>query len=345
MTQQASPADAHAPRLETAEPPAPNSPQHRPPVSGGNRPGRRRRRSPTAAPLSIYLFPLPALAVFMFFFVVPTLQAFQYAVTDWNGYSADFEWVGLDNFVRVLTGDSLFRNALFNNLKFLLVVLVVQTAMSLILALALQRNTRIHIALRALFFFPTILSSVSVAFVWKFIYDPGFGLGNSILGALSAIPQAVGLDVDLTSGFLGNDALAIYWVALAQCWAHVGQLMVIYVAGLQAIPSELYEAADVDGVSRWQRFWYVTWPQLAAPTGIVMAYTTVQSFKAFDLILGLSGLPPKASMDILSTRIYTSFANSEYGYAAAESVIFMLLIAVITWLQRRAIKAVHPSED
>src|SRR5699024_7861350 len=232
-----------------------------------------------------------------------------------------------------------------NNLKFLLVVLVVQTAMSLILVLSLQRNSRLHVALRAQFILPTILSSVTVAFVAKTIYYPRFGLGNSILGSLSTIPQALGLDVGLTSSFLGNDAMAIYWVALAQCWAHVGQLMVIYVAGLQSIPAELYEAADMDGAGRWQRFRYVTWPQLAAPTGIVMAYTTVQSFKAFDLILGLSGLPPKASMDILSTRIYTSFANSQYGYAAAESVIFMLLIAVITWLQRRAIRAVHPSED
>src|SRR5699024_12107259 len=97
--------------------------------------------------------------------------------------------------------------------------------------------------------------------------------------------------------------------------------------------------------SRWYRCWNVTCPTLPAPTGIVMAYTAVQSFKAFDLILGLSGIPPKASMVILSTRIYASFANSQYGYAAAESVIFMILIAVITWLQRRAIKAVHPSED
>lgn len=342
MTQQATPADAVTARVDSTGPPGARPPRG---GRGSAGPSRRRRRSATAPPLSIYLFPLPALIVFVIFFIIPTMQAFQYALTDWNGYSADFEWVGLDNFTRVLTGDSLFRNALFNNLKFLLIVLVVQTAMSMILALALLRNTRTHVALRALFFFPTILSSVSVAFVWKFIYDPSYGLGNSILGALSAIPQAIGLDIDLTSSFLGNDNLAIYWVAIAQCWAHIGQLMVIYVAGLQAIPAELYEAADVDGASRWQRFWNVTWPQLAAPTGIVMAYTTVQSFKAFDLILGLSGIPPKGSMDILSTRIYTSFANSQYGYAAAESVIFMILIAVITWLQRRAIKAVHPSED
>lgn len=342
MTQQVTPADASPAPVDSTEPPGARSPRG---GRGSAGPSRRKRRAATAPPLSIYLFPLPALIVFVIFFMIPTMQAFQYALTDWNGYSADFEWVGLDNFTRVLTSDSLFRGALFNNLKFLLVVLVVQTAMSMILALALLRNTRMHVALRALFFFPTILSSVSVAFVWKFIYDPSYGLGNSILGGISAIPQAIGLDIDLTSSFLGNDDLAIYWVAIAQCWAHIGQLMVIYVAGLQAIPAELYEAADMDGATRWQRFWNVTWPQLAGPTGIVVAYTTVQSFKAFDLILGLSGIPPKGSMDILSTRIYTSFANSQYGYAAAESVIFMILIAVITWLQRRAIKAVHPSED
>lgn len=342
MTQHATSADA-APVGNGSNEPSPARSRRKAGDSAG--PGRRRRRAATAPPLSIYLFPLPALAVFAFFFVVPTLQAFQYAVTDWNGYSSDFNWVGLDNFTRVLTGDSLFRNALFNNLRFLLVVLVVQTWMSLILALALLRNTRLHVALRALFFFPTILSSVSVAFVWKFIYDPSYGLGNSILSAVSAVSRALGIDVDLTASFLGNDSMAIYWVAMAQCWAHIGQLMVIYIAGLQAIPAELYEAAEVDGAGRWQRFWNVTWPQLAAPTGIVMAYTTVQSFKAFDLILGLSGIPPKGSMDILSTRIYTTFANSQYGYAAAESVIFMILIAVVTWLQRRAIKAIHPSED
>ncbi|WP_246958068.1 sugar ABC transporter permease [Brachybacterium sp. Marseille-Q7125] len=342
MTQQATPAGA-APANGHSTETGPDRSVARRGVDSG--PSRRRRRAATAPPLSIYLFPLPALVVFVIFFMIPTLQAFQYAITDWNGYSADFNWVGLDNFKRALVGDSLFHNALFNNLKFLLVVLFVQTTFSLILALALLRNTRIHIALRALFFFPTILSSVSVAFVWKFIYDPSYGLGNSILGGISAISQAIGLDVDLTSSFLGNDALAIYWIALAQCWAHIGQLMVIYIAGLQAIPAELYEAAEMDGAGRWQRFWNVTWPQLAAPTGIVMAYTTVQSFKAFDLILGLSGIPPKGSTDILSTRIYTTFANSQYGYAAAESVIFMILIGVITWLQRRAIHAVHPSED
>lgn len=304
-----------------------------------------RRRSPAAPGPSIYLFPLPALLVFAVFFVQPTIQGFQYAVTDWDGYSADFTSVGLGNFTRALTGDSLFTNAAINNGKFLLTVVVVQTVVSLVLALALLRENRGSIALRALFFFPTILSSVSVAFVWKFVYDPTFGLGNSVLRGGAQLLSAVGLDVQpLQLSYLGDESAAIFWVAGAQCWAHIGQMMVVYIAGLQAIPRELYEAASTDGASPGQQFRSITWPLVAPATAIVVAYTTIQSFKAFDLILGLSGIPPRGSLDILSTRIYTTFANSQYGYAAAESILFMVLIGLVTLLQRRALRLV-PSAD
>lgn len=296
---------------------------------------RRRRGGASRVHPALWLFPLPAVVLYVVFFALPTLQAFQYAVTDWDGYSAAFKQVGLGNFSTITTGDDLFRNALFNNIKFLLVVVVLQTALSLLLALLLQRNSKSSTTLRALYFLPTILSSVSVAFVWKFMYDPNFGLINQTLGA-------VGLD-GAKSAFLGNDSMAIYWVALCQVWAHTGQLMVIFIAGLQQIPEELYESADLDGAGRWQRFRYVTWPMVAPATAIVIAYTTIQSFKAFDLILGLGGNPPKTSMDILSTRIYTTFTNSQFGYAAAESIVFMLIIALVSFLQRRAVRLTQPA--
>jgi raffinose/stachyose/melibiose transport system permease protein len=209
-------------------------------------------------------------------------------------------------------------------------VVVGQTVLSLLFAMFLTKNTRSSIALRALFFFPTILASVSVAFIWKFIYDPNFGLINQTL-------DAVGLD-GLKSPFLGDDSKAIFFVAVTQVWFHVGQMMVVYVAGLQQVPQELYESARVDGATRWHEFRYVTWPMIAPATAIVLAYTMIQAFKAFDLILGLGGNPPKASLDILSTRIYTTFANSQFGYAAAESILFMIVILAVTWLQRRAVR-------
>lgn len=289
-----------------------------------------RRRSATRTHPALLLFPLPALVVYVIFFALPTLQAVQYSVTDWDGFSATFEQVGVSNFTRALTNDDLFLNALTNNLKFMLVVVLLQTVLALMLAVFLVRNSRSSVALRALFFFPTILSSVSVAFIWKFVYDPNFGLLNRTLGA-------VGLD-GLQSSYLGNDQAAIYWIAVTQIWFHAGQMMVIFIAGLQAVPPELYEAAEVDGAGPWTRFRHITWPMIAPATAIVVAYTTIQSFKAFDLILGLGGNPPKFSLDILSTRIYTTFANSEFGYAAAESLIFMAFIAVVVFAQRRVLK-------
>jgi len=311
--------------LKPASPPeAPTLPTPEKPVG----------RNPMAAHPALWLFPVPALVLYVTFFVIPTIQGVIYSVTDWDGFSPTAQFVGLDNFVTIFTSDDLFRNALSNNIKFMLVVVVFQTIFSLVLAVFLSKNSKSSVALRSVFFFPTILSSVSVAFIWKFVYDPNFGLINSVL-------EAVGLG-RFQSAFLGNDNQAIYWVALTQVWFHVGQMMIIFIAGLQQIPQELYESAETDGASRWQQFRHITLPMVAPATAIVMAYTTVQSFKAFDLILGLGGNPPKSSLDILSTRIYSGFANSQFGYAAAESLVFMALIAAITWIQRRAVKASNP---
>jgi raffinose/stachyose/melibiose transport system permease protein len=290
--------------------------------------GRGRRFART-----LLLFPLPALALYVTFFIVPALQGLQYSTTDWDGFSPTYTNVGLGNFVDIATADDLFRNALGNNLKFLLAVVIGQTALALLLAVLLAARSRGSTLLRGLYFLPTVLSSVSVAFVWRFVYDPNFGLANTLLGA-------VGLD-RFQSAYLGNERTAIFFVAIAQIWFHAGQMMIIYIAGINQIPAELYEAARTDGAGRWQQFRYVTWPMVAPATALVVAYTTIQSFKAFDLILGLGGNPPRTSLDILSTRIYTTFANTELGYAAAESVVFMVAIAAVTLAQNRAARLAH----
>ncbi|GAB7052786.1 carbohydrate ABC transporter permease [Catenuloplanes indicus] len=269
----------------------------------------------------LYLFPIPALALYLAFFVLPAAQGLQYAITDWDGFSPSYNQVGAGNFARIVTNDDQFANALRNNLTFLLAVVSGQTVLALGLAVLLAARTRGSTVLRALFFLPTVLSSISVAFVWRFVYDPNLGLLHSL-----GVPGR----------FLGDEDTAILWVAVAQIWFHAGQMMVLFIAGLHQIPAELHEAAHVDGAGRWQRFRFVTWPMLAPATALVVAYTTIQSFKAFDLILGLAGNPPRSSLDILSTRIYTTFTNSQLGYAAAESVVFMLAIGVVTWLQNRA---------
>ncbi|MFJ8921435.1 carbohydrate ABC transporter permease [Streptomyces sp. NPDC102415] len=279
---------------------------------------------------ALWWFPVPALALYLFFFAYPTVQAVQYALTDWDGYSAEYDSVGLGNFGEIATSDDVFANAAGNNLKLTVTVVLAQTALALLLALYLVRTTRSSTLLRALFFLPTVLSSVSVAFVWRFVYDPDGGLFNSAL-------RGVGLD-SFQSVYLGDPDKAVLWLALTQVWFHAGQMMVVFIAGLQAIPRELYESAELDGAGRWARFRHITWPLVAPATGIVLAYTTIQSFKAFDLVLGLGGNPPGPALDILSTRVYTTFSNNEFGYAAAQSLVFMVMIALLTWVQRRALR-------
>ncbi|RAZ67720.1 carbohydrate ABC transporter permease [Planococcus maitriensis] len=281
---------------------------------------------------SIYLFFLPGLVLYSLFFLYPTISALFYSFTDWDGLSAAFQFVGIDNYTRAFTGDSIFQKTIGNNLKFMLTVVVFQTLVALAFALIVIKNTKTNVFLRALYFFPTILSSVSVAFIWAFIYDPSMGILNQILGLL-------GLDF-LAQNWLGNANIAIYSLAITQVWFHAGQMLIIFVAGLQAIPEELYEVAKIEGASKWQTFKGVTWPLLAPSATIVVAYTTIQSFKAFDLVFAMTGGGPNNSTEIIATYIYdVAFKSYQFGYASAISIIFMVIIALITYLQFKALRS------
>lgn len=281
---------------------------------------------------TIFLFFVPGFVLYSIFFLYPTVSALFYSFTDWDGFSDAFAFIGFDNFERAFTGDSIFRKTIGNNLKFMLVVVVFQTLVALAFAMILMKNTKTTVFLRALYFFPTILSSVSVAFIWAFIYDPSLGILNQIL-------EAIGLDF-LAQNWLGNANIAIYSLAITQVWFHAGQMLIVFVAGLQAIPQEMYEVAKIEGASKWQTFRSVTWPLLAPSATIVVAYTTIQSFKAFDLVFAMTGGGPNNSTEIIATYIYDiAFRSYQFGYASAISVIFMIIIAIITFLQFKALRS------
>jgi raffinose/stachyose/melibiose transport system permease protein len=270
---------------------------------------------------------LPAAIIFTLFYFVPFIANLRYSLTKWDRIT-DPEFVGIRNFVNLLTNDDLFYQVLGNNLKFTFLVVVFQTVFSLIFALFLIKNTRANIALRTLFFFPTILSSVSVGMIWLFMYDPNFGAINLFFNKLGLESFAL--------NWLGSEGSALYAIAFTQVWFHTGQMMVIYIAGLQQIPQELYEAADMDGATRWQQFRYVTWPMSISTTIVVMAYTTIQSFRAFDLIFSMTQGGPGNSTNIFAVLIYqTIFSELRIGYAAAQSIFFILVLVFITFLQRR----------
>ncbi|UAL48422.1 sugar ABC transporter permease [Sutcliffiella horikoshii] len=280
----------------------------------------------------LYLFFVPGLIFYSIFFILPTISAVFYSFTDWDGLTTNFNFVGFENYTNLVTNDSIFIKAMTNNLKFMLFVVVFQTLFSLVFAVLLVKNTKTNIFLRALYFFPTILSSVSVAFIWSYMYDPNLGIINNLF-------TSVGLEI-LANNWLGDQNIAIYSIAFVQVWFHTGQMLIIFVAGLQAIPEDLYEVAKIEGASRWQTFSKVTWPLIAPAATIVVAYTTIQSFKAFDLIYAMTRGGPNYATEILATHIYTTaFRSFKFGYASAESVIFMLVIALITFLQFRVLRA------
>ena len=270
----------------------------------------------------------PALLLFLAFYLYPALQNLQFATRRWDGISEP-ENVGFRNFTNLLTNDDLFYKTLGNNIEFTFLVVVFQTALALLFAVYLVKNTKTTIALRTLYFFPTILSSVSVGMIWLFLYDPNFG-------AINLFVKSIGLP-SFALNWLGSESSALYAIAFTQVWFHTGQMMVVYIAGLQQIPKELYEAAEVDGASRWKQFTKVTWPMAMPTTLVVMAYTTIQSFRAFDLIMVMtnSTAGPNNSTSIFSTLVYlTLFNELRLGYAAAQTIFMVLTLILITWLQR-----------
>ncbi|EOS57101.1 carbohydrate ABC transporter permease [Paenibacillus barengoltzii] len=280
--------------------------------------------------LRLLPFVLPGLSLYAVLFLYPTISALYYSLTNWDGLSPSYQFVGLQNYQKV-GEDIIFRKAMGNNVKFMLTVVLVQTVVSLLLALQIYKTTKWNVFLRALFFLPTILSSVSVGFIWTFIYD-------SNLGAVNLMLQNIGLG-GVAQNWLGDPKIAIFSIAAVQAWAHIGQMAVLFIAGLLSIPKELKEAAILDGASQIRLFFRIIWPLLAPAAALVVSYTTIQSFKAFDLVFTMTGGGPNYSTEILSTYIYSSaFLNYTFGKAATASVYFMILVAVITFVQFKLLR-------
>lgn len=276
------------------------------------------------------LFAVPALVVYGVFFLFPAFQTLYYSLFNWEGPGTSPAFVDIENYKTKLFDDTRFHESIGVTLRFMLLVVVFQTLISLAYSVRLVRNTKPTIFLRALYFFPTILSSTAVGFIWNFIYEPSGGLVTGILDKLGT---------DYRPAILASPKTALYFLAIVQVWFHVGQMMVIFVAGLQGIPKDYTEAASIDGASPWQTFRKVTWPLLGPATSIVIAYTTLQSFRAFDLVYVMTQGGPDNSTRVLGYHIIsTAREASQYGEAAAESVLFMIIIALVTFAQRRGLR-------
>jgi raffinose/stachyose/melibiose transport system permease protein len=295
----------------------------RPAGAAAVRRSRRRRGVPLA-----WAIPGLALAVALHFVAVGA--GAWYAFTDWNGISATAKWVGLRNF-RDLFGSAIARSALWHTLELAIVYVVVVNVIGLSLALALHRTVKSRNLLRALFFAPVILSPLATAYIWRFIFD--------YAGPLNAFLHAAGLS-SLQRPWLGDPGVALWAVAAVFVWQNAGLAMSFYLAGLQSIPEELDEAAAVDGASTLLRLRAVTVPLLAPAMTISIAYTTIQAFRIFDTVVGLTNGGPGSATETLTTQLFSQgFASNRFGYAAAFALILVLLVGTVSIAQIMLLRA------
>ncbi|MCU7829603.1 MAG: sugar ABC transporter permease [Candidatus Thiodiazotropha sp. (ex Myrtea sp. 'scaly one' KF741663)] len=281
----------------------------------------------------------PALIGLLLFVLLPFLFALLTAFTNLRlGSPLPLEFVELKQFTRIFN-DPAFLQALVNNLLFALVVVPIQTALALGLALLLNQGLRGTAIYRTLFFMPVVFPMSLVAVVWILIYAPGpNGMMNNLLDLLS-FGQWQPRD------FLRDPLLALPAIMLLSIWQGAGFQMVILLAGLQAIPQELDEAAALDGAGRWQRFLHVTLPQLRNPLIFVMLITTILAFRLFDQVQIMTrGGPNNATTTVMYEMVETVFTRQQVARASAMTVVFFLLVLVVTWLQRRLVRQIREVE-
>lgn len=285
-------------------------------------PRRSRRRRDILVGWS---FILPNFVGFALFTLVPMLAAFALAFLEWDSYSTP-EWVGLDNFAR-LFGDENFHVALRNTLFYAAGHIPLTLVAALGLAMALNRKLRGVPFFRTAAFFPYITSLVAVAVVWNMLFNPTAGPINQVL-------EAVG--VSDPPRWVASTDWAMPAVIITSVWRDMGYYMVLYLAGLQTIPKEYYEAARVDGANAWQRFWSITVPSLRPTTFFVIVMLTIQSFKVLDLIVVMTDGGPGRSTLVLAQLVYREgITEGQFGYSSAIALVLFVIVLTVTVVQFR----------
>ena len=276
-------------------------------------------------------FIAPALLIVALFFIIPVIGGFVYSLTDWNGLDKHINFIGFKNFKELIFNDDKFYTSLFHTLIFSFCITVLQNLFGLVLALVMDKEFKGRNFFRAVFYLPAVLSALVVGYAWSFIFNP-------TMGALNVLFDRVGLDF-LMQDWLGDARLALFSIIFVIVWQFTGYSMVIYIAGLQNIPLDIYEAADIDGVNVGQKFKYITFPLLAPAVTINILLTLISTLKTFDHIFVMTKGGPGYSTEVISTLLYReAFTNSNMGYGSAISVVLFMLITSIALIMLKYLK-------
>jgi raffinose/stachyose/melibiose transport system permease protein len=306
---------------------------------------RVRRRRKAVRKYAHLWFVLPGLIVFGLFMIYPAVSGFAISLTAWTGMGNDFHFIGLENFVTALTSWALYRAA-WHNLIMFVAILIFQHTVGLFIAVQLNAKPRFMEVYRTILFLPVIISLVSTGFIWTLMLSPNIGVINPLL-------HDIGLGF-IAHSWLSDPHWALATVIAVQCWNVLGWAIIIYLAGLQSIPEELVQAAEIDGASGWQRFWRVVFPLLSPSFTSLTVLTFIGQFRVFDIVYVLTGPigSPNFETDVLGTLIYRSaFGGSaassndvRMSYAIALALIVFIVMAVVSTvlirvLRRREIEA------
>ena len=228
----------------------------------------------------------------------------------------------------MLAGDAVFMKSLVNTLIFAIVIVPLQSGFALVLALLINKRTRGVNIFRTMYFVPVVSSMVVISLLWRFIYAPGDGLLNNMLGGLT-------FGIVEPRDWLGSTGTALPAVMLMSIWQAVGFHMIIWLTGLQTIPGELYEAASLDGVSRWEQFRFVTWPGLRHTAVFILITITIAAFGLFTQIdVMTQGGPRDSTSTVVFQAVDQGFRRQDIAYGSAISVVFFFMVLVVALIQR-----------
>lgn len=269
-------------------------------------------------------FYAPAAGLFAVFLLVPIVSILVLALTDWQLGGRSFNFVGVDNFIAIFS-DPVFRKSLMNTILYIVMVVPITIGLALTLAILIERRSVLKTFYRAAHFLPVMATMAAMAVSWQLIFHPLIGFLNIVVGWFGVAPQS----------WLRDSALVLPTLATVGIWQQTGFALVLFIAGLRAIPSDLYEAAELDGAEHaLDRLMTVTWPLLGPVTMFVFIVTATRALEVFDTVhIMTEGGPNKASEVLLHTIYMESFVFFRTGYGAAVTVVFLLLATGIAVFQ------------
>lgn len=278
-------------------------------------------------------FSMGAVVLYSLFMVLPGLMGFYLSFTNWNRYSSEINFVGLQNFALIFSKQN-YWHSITNTIIFTLVTIALKTGVALLLALLLTKGLKRFFNFhRVIIYLPAIIPMIVVGIVFRSILHPTTGVLNEFL-------RALGLQF-LAQRWLTNPDIALYSVILVDTWKGVGFIMVILIAGLQVIPTEYYEAAQIDGANGWDEFWKITLPLLMPTLTVITVLNLLYGLKVFDVVWVLTNGGPGYATETVYTMVFKEFSKGRYGVSTALSTLLFVIMSIGGyWL----INAMHPKE-